>query len=388
MRQVFIADGRLYVRDQAGEIQELESQFVLEKLNRSERRNATGGWKGRSTSEDPNWQAGIVWGGQSAPKMTMPFRFSHLVVADENRIYYTLANPQVTGLFEYDFKDQFETRLFHKNDFQENGFDYSAVRKEFVMSVWAEDRSSYLKLLDSNGSGIKSLTSGDTTVSNPSFGRYHPDDIFFQSAQIVRSEEGFFMMSGPGGIFRLNPEDNEASEVLFDERYDFLLPKEDSQGNLYCIRRPYTQSGHRSIWRIILDTLLFPIHFVGAIVGFLEAFTRLFNQQAFKASGPEVQIPPQDKYVKVLGQTIRMAQVRRSTRFGQEPSLVPASWELIRIAADGKQEVLAGHVASYDMDQDGHVIYTNGYKVHHIHSGEQNSEFKFNLIQTICACRK
>lgn len=387
MRQVFIADGRLYVREHSGEIVELESQFVREKLNRSERRNITGGWKGRSSSEDPYWQAGVVWGGQAAPKMTVPFHFNHVVVADTNRIYYTLANPHVTGLFEYDFSDQFETRLFHKNDFHENGFDYSAVRKEFVISVWAEDRSCYLKLLDSTGSPEKTLTAGDTTDCNPSFSRHNPDHILYQSGDIVRNEEGYALTTGPQAVFRLNLANDEIVEAISDVKFDFMLPKEDAQGNLYCIRRPYTPPGHRSAFRIILDILLFPFHFLGAIAGFLEAFTRLFNQKAFKADGPEVGIPQRDKYVRILGQTIQMAQVRRSSRFGGEPSLVPASWELIRITPDRHQEILADHVASYDLDTDGNIVYTNGYRVTHLNPERKNSEFKFNLIQTLCACK-
>ena len=42
------------------------------------------------------------------------------------------------------------------------------------------------------------------------------------------------------------------------------------------------------------------------------------------------------------------------------PSLVPDSWQLVRRDGQGREEVLATNVASYDIGPDGTVVYSNG----------------------------
>lgn len=381
MTHAFIADGRLYIRDHRGSVKEIESSFIRDKVERADRSKTYAGWKGQSSPEDMYFGAPVVWGRQSAPAMVANFRFQHVLLAGENRLYYTLTNNVVTGLFEYDLAEQFETRLFHKNDIIEHGFDYSPVRKEFVMAVQDAEGRVGLDLLNEKGSDLKELTSGDSRDSNPSFSLKNPNHILFQSSGIARDEAGYAILYGAEAIYRLDLEKEEMEEVLCDERFDFLLPREDREGNLYCIRRPYQQSSRFSPLKTILDIVLFPFRFVVALIGFLEAFTRLFNQQGFKVDGPRVQAPRQDKYVQVLGQTIQIAKIRRQSRFGREPSLVPGNWELIRVSPDGRMEILARNAASYDIDAQGKVHYTNGYCVRTLVQEAREVLFRYKMIE-------
>lgn len=385
MTYAFISDGRLYVRDEKGEVLEIESQFITEKINRSERSSKYTGWKSKTSPGDMYFGGPAIWGQQDACGMAVAYRFKDVITADENTLYYTLTNNNVTGLFRYDKADQFETRLFHSNEFIECGIDYSPERKEFAMATFDAEGRANVHLLNENGSVVKELTMGDSRDSNPSFSLRDPNQIFFQSSGIARDESGYAMMQGPETIYLLYLENEDMQEVLSDENYDFLLPKEDKNGNLYCIRRPYQMPGKTSLGRVILNTILFPFRFAVAVVSFLNAFTKLFNQQSFKANAFSGDTPTQKKYVNILGQTVDVAKKQRDVFSKKEPSLVPGNWELIRMSPDRTFEVIANNVASYDIDSSGAVHYTNGYRVNSMLQENNKTVFRHRIIEKIKA---
>lgn len=387
MIHAFISDGRLFVRNQQGRIDEIESPFVNEKQISSERHTKYHSWKDHSNSGDACFNPSIVWGGQLPAVSARSYRFRDVAAVGEDTLYYILADQVITGLFRYDLADGFETRLFHRNDLFECGFDFSPSRQEFVIAVQQDDMRCSLELFNKTGSAITELTGGDSRDSYPSFCYRNPNRILFQSAGLSRDETGFPVLFGPEAIHCLDLDAEEIEEVLADDRYDYLLPKEDAEGNLYFIRRPYQGPGQHSFGKIFFDTIFFPFRFLIAVVGFLDAFTKLFNQQSFKADGPNVQFPRQEKHVRILGQTIRMAKVHRDARFKRELSLVPGSWELIRRDINGHFEVMARHAAFYDIDAEGVVYVTNGYRVHIITPSEKKTLFRHSLVEMLKVAR-
>jgi hypothetical protein len=118
-------------------------------------------------------------------------------------------------------------------------------------------------------------------------------------------------------------------------------------------------------------------------VYFLKAFTELFNRKAMRPDGPQVQARQQNKYVRVLGRTIDLARIQRNTRDAENASLVPGSWELIKISPEGNIEKIARNVSSYDIDDEGNVHLTNGYRVKEIGDSGTVTAFKHNIIENI-----
>jgi hypothetical protein len=55
--------------------------------------------------------------------------------------------------------------------------------------------------------------------------------------------------------------------------------------------------------------------------------------------------------------------LKKESRVNGIPSLVPRSWQLVQRDRQGREQVLATNVASYDITPGGEVIYTNGYGV-------------------------
>ncbi|MHC4636399.1 MAG: TolB-like translocation protein [Planctomycetota bacterium] len=382
MYHAFISDGRLYIHDIDGSIKEITSHFADEKAIESEEHKNRQGWKSKDNQDNAYWNM-AVWGKQASASPFCPYRFTKAMVAGEKSLYYLITNNYITGLFKYDIEQDEEIRLFHRNNFFQQGIDYSGKLDQFVSAVVAEDGSVDIDLLDSQGTFIKTITTGDSRDSNPVFSRHDPNWILYQSSGIARNEEGFTYAYGPESINRIEIDSGEITEVVADYKYDYLLPKDDNEGNIYCIRRPYRGPGYRSVWQSLFYIVTFPVRFVIAIFKFLDAFTRLFNQKDLMLNGPQAKIPAQSKYVQVLGKTIDLAKVQRTANLQQTPSLVPGSWELVRITKSCHIEVLARRVCSYDIDQEGNIHFTNGFKVSTYAKDRLVTLFKHNIIEDL-----
>jgi hypothetical protein len=133
----------------------------------------------------------------------------------------------------------------------------------------------------------------------------------------------------------------------------------------------------------ILYVITFPFHFLVAVVNFLNAFTFLFNRSARRSGGPSMDPPSQDKYIRVFGETIRLAGSQSLFQPKEGPSLVPKSWELIKVAADHSISVIASRVSSYDLDAKGHIHWTNGYTVVRVSENESDIQFRPSVIEHI-----
>jgi hypothetical protein len=383
MYHAFISDGKLFIRQSGGALKEIASKFATEKLEWAERDKSLHSWKTKGDTQSMYFNPSVVWGGQAASRPFSKFSFKSVMVGDSDTLYYLLTNNYVTGLFKYAIKDDEELRLFHKNAFVEFGMDYSADSDEFVAAMGNEDGSVNLELLDSEGSYKQSLTGGDVKDSNPSFSRHNPRDVVYQTAGIARDEAGFVVAHSSEAINRINLDTNEITELAGDDQYDYLLPKEDVAGNLYCIRRPYRRPGYQSPLKTLLYVVMFPLHLLVAIVRFLNTFTKLFSGQPPRAAGPDMRPSIKNKYVRVLGQTIYLAKVERSSRYRREPTLVPQSWELVRFSRDGQMEVIAGAVSSFDVDQEGRIYFTNGFRVSELAGSSTATVFKHKIIENI-----
>jgi hypothetical protein len=378
MRHAFISDGRLYLR-QNGKLDEIESPFARNNLEDYERHQSFRGWKS-SSPENPATPP--LWGTQAAQQGYTGFRFLSVAPASGAQVYYLLTNPHVTGLFLYDTASGDERRLFHKNEFQSAGIDYSTEREEIVLATADASGVVNLSLYDPEGRLRQTVTGGDSRDTQPAFSRADPEVLYYQSAGIARHDSGGLVAFGPESINRLHLESGEMEEVLADESHDYLLPRDDREGNLYFIRRPYLQPGALHPWQWLGSALLFPFHFLTALMGFLHVFTRLFGEQP-KRVGPEFQIPEKDQYIQVFGQTVNLAKLRKPRKPDEDPSLVPADYELMRLRPDGDMEVLAKNVCSYDVTPEGEVHYTNGFRVQTTHDQQNGVVFRHPVIQTL-----
>ena len=261
--------------------------------------------------------------------------------------------------------------------------DFSTERNEFVAAIKESDKWVNLERLDSEGKFTETVTGGDSCDTLPSFSKTYPQQVLYQSAGIARDEDGYPVAYGPTSINQIDFEQGEMREILADEQYDYLLPRADTAGQLYCIRRPYAPRSHRSYVSALKETLLFPAALLSAILGFLTAFTRLFDQGSSQSKRPNMPQRVENKYVKVLDKTIDLAKIQQSSKSSKEPTLGPGSWELIRISGAREIQVIKKGVSFYELAPDGRVICTNGYRVHRISPEGSQLAFKHKVIQVL-----
>jgi len=382
MYHVFISDGRLYIHDDDG-IREITSKFAAEKAEEAERQRELHSWKAEGGQESIYFSADTIWGRQARAIPFRGFRFKAVTIKDSDTLYYLLTNDFITGLFRYSVRDDEEVRLFHKREFTELGMDYLTDTNEFVAAVVMEGGNVNIELLDSEGRYNQTLTSGDSRDCNPSFSKFNNRDVLYQTAGIARGEEGFVVAYGPEAIHKVRIDTGDITELLSDDKYDYLLPRDDMNGNLYCIRRPYLQPYYVSPLKILINILTFPVRFVIAIVNFLNAFTKLFSERTFTPIGPDIRPRIENKYINVLGRTIDLAKIQRSTKSIDRASLVPKSWELVKLSKEGQLETIAKKVSSFDIDTNGNVHFTNGFRVNELIEAQAKTVFRHRVIENI-----
>lgn len=74
------------------------------------------------------------------------------------------------------------------------------------------------------------------------------------------------------------------------------------------------------------------------------------------------------KQMMVWGNLIDVDRAARENGLGDPdaPSLVPSSWQPVGQSPNGRKEVLAKGVLSFDIAKDGSLLYSNGSAIHRL----------------------
>ncbi len=159
----------------------------------------------------------------------------------------------------------------------------------------------------------------------------------------------------------------------------------NADGKLHFIRRPYETPKYSS-GNILLDTLLFPFRLLRALFHYLNFFSLMYSRKPLTgAAGPAVQADIKDIILK--GRRINAEKaLREESQINGIASLVPRSWELVCRNRDGSERVLATNVASYDLMDDGSIVYSNGRAVFMLGAGTQSTlVLKDDLVGDVAA---
>jgi hypothetical protein len=374
----YVAEGKLYLKREGAAAQLLESAFVQGLLDRVERARKNNEWK----------SAGMAWqfskrmspmAAAEAQAETRRIRFSGVSAgAAAGELLYALDTDHVGGLFALDTKEQHERRIFHRNGFVASDLSRFPGDGTLALSLRAPDGSASLATMEAAGKGLKPITEGDSIDESPSWVPSQQKILLFQSAGIGRNPQGAAVEQGPYAIARLELESGDLTTVLEEEGNDLLLPRMSADGALYFVRRPYRPYAV-SIWRMVMDVLLFPFRVIRAIVHFLNFFSLMFARKPLLTAGGPKAEGPDARSLMLWGRFIDAEKALRKTKEGDQRPLVPADWQLIRRGDNGLEQVLAKHVLAYDLCPDGSVIYTNGTAIFH---RPQNGEAK-----QICAAK-
>jgi len=388
----YLSDGRLFLKLPEEEPRELQSTFAQQVIERQARTRAVHGWKSQSG----------VWNemGMAMPDIAQwetgdqrtPVKFQSAVAGDApGHLYYVLGVGDVGGLFHYVHDGDSERRLMHRNGFVAGDLTRHPDTGEVAVSVRREDGSAGIQVGDSDGRFLRDVTVGDAFDESPAWIPGDGRRVIYQSAGIGRDSNGVFRGLSAYRIERMDLDKQDIETVHQEEGCDLLQPRMTADETLYFIRRPYEPHGRQNAdpLTILIDILLFPFRLLRAIFHFLNFFSVMFSGKPLTtASGPQQRITD-SRYRMIWGRMIDTKRAMEKARRQKTTGLVPKDWQLVRRTKDGEEQTLAEKVLSFDLCEDGSVVYTDGNVIlYRRDDGETREVCRDDVIEKVIAFRE
>jgi hypothetical protein len=280
-RLALISQGRLFLREASGVESAVGSDFaeaLKKRLQVTEKRAAI-----RSGGSGAAFMRGGLPGAQT-PTVEDTFRVEFSCVArgvEAGEVCYGLDVGDVRGLFQYGMDDGFEQRVLHgpKYRFAALNVRSGPEGPEWLVAGSQDHGVSRIGLFRPRaGGGITELTEGDSLDSYPAWVPGAGRRFVYQTCGIARHHRtNEWLGLGPASIQRVDMSTGEMEPVAEDDRFDFLCPSYGQDGSLYYLQRPYQPFHRPSLWRHLLDILLFPFRLLRALLAFLNVFSMMFS---------------------------------------------------------------------------------------------------------------
>ena len=331
----YISQGRLHLeREGGGEI--LESPFGRSLRDRAVQIHNRNAWKQQGR------------GGQSLsralrmPEERDPSEIPIVMTSvargiNPGEMLYTLETDEISGVFTRD-AGGIETRLFHTADFRACHLDAHPNGSEVAVSVCHPDGMANLAVLKTDGSDLTEVTDGESIDQAPRWAPGPGRRLVFQSAGMARDARARLTGHGPFAVQLLDLDSGKISCLAEDANFDFLWPRIGKDGTLYYIRKPNEKAPTVNPGVVLLQTALMPFRFLWAIGTFLGLLVHMQTGQPL--------IAPPDP--------------------AEKPVKTPSSWLLMRKKTSQEAETMAESARSFDLADDGGVIYSNGFDVYRI----------------------
>lgn len=386
----WISHGRLFVRRGDQPVQEIESDFARDALERDQRHHDQNAWKGRSG----------VWGslGMEPPGLAPweaaePQRVVRFVCvcrgASPGELYYVLQIGPVGGLFCYDLERHEETRLMHRQGFVATALSRSPHGGQLIFSVRRDDATVGLTVARHDGLFGRNLSMSDSIDEAPRWRADQEHRVVFQSAAVIRNEGGVPIGQSPYRIEQLDLDSEEAQCIAEEEDHDLLQPQVTNDGQLHYIRRPYrpAAASQVSFWQLTQDVVLFPFRLA-------RTFVYLFNflsmavtgKPLMSAGGPHHPSAANSPWLTLYGQAIDTRQaLQKNARNADTKPLVPKEWTLVRRLNDGTSVVISEHVLDFDVNEAGDCVWTDGRRIFYRNDSSDSVELaQADLIEKVC----
>jgi len=94
--------------------------------------------------------------------------------------------------------------------------------------------------------------------------------------------------------------------------------------------------------------------------------------------GPNIQNKAEDRWLRIKGANVDLRKLKKEA--SKEGAIVPNTWKLVKLDAEGVEHVIASSVIEFDVSEAGNLLYSNGYKVFEVTNGEKKELFKSSSI--------
>jgi hypothetical protein len=367
----YLSQGRLYVKLGDEPVRAVDSKFgesVRQRAAQIQNRNA---WKTRGTGAR-FMSGGVLWGRGAEPDaLEMPIRITGVSPgAKPGELFYSLSTDEIGGVFLLRERATDELRLLHTADFRVRRLAAGRGQDAVACVIQHQGGPSAIAVMHSDGTELREVTQGDTIDDAPHWVPGSSREIVFQSAAIGRNHSGFAVTQAAFAIHKLDLEEGTVTLMAEDPRFDLLTPQVASDGSLYYIRRPYRNPNQSvSPGRAALDLLALPFRLVFAFFQYLNFFALRYTGNPLTTAGNARQKHADIRKVMMWGNLLDADKAAGQAEDGT-PTLVPKSWELVRRApaggGDGREEVVAKGVLSFDLEAEGSLLYSNGGGIYRV----------------------
>jgi hypothetical protein len=359
---VYLSNGRLFAKSDgdASACAPIESPFaqsIRQRASELQRRHA---WK--SQGRGAAFISGAaLWGGDQNDPALMRIDITGVCRGTgDGDLFYALQSQDISGVLRRREGSSAELRILHTSDYRVGPLAAQPGTGRLALTIRHRGGST-IAVMGADGSEFSEITQGESMDESPCWVPNAPNRVVFQSAGLATNERGQTVGLGPYAIQMLDLETGRMTPIVEDAKTEFLAPKIAADGVLHYIRRPYGLAKRKfHLFRFIEDLLLLPFRLIYAIFQFLNFFTMRYTGKPLAKGGPgneRASEMPAD--MMLWGNLIQASKSMNSDKEGTV-SLVPASWELCRHAKESQPEVLAKGVLSYDLENDGGIVYSNG----------------------------
>ena len=359
----YLAQGRLH-RVRTSE-ETIESEFGRSLRERAVQIHNRHAWK--TQGRGAQFMTGMLWPAQAGDPAAFRVAITSMAPGKSpGELWYSLETPDVSGLFILG-PDGREQRVFHTADFRLRHVSLSLDGEHLAASVFHNDFTSNIAVLETGGTGFQEATDGDSVDIAPRWSA--PRRIVFQSAGLGRDAAGRFAGLGPFAIQELDLDSGEMRCLAEDPAADLLGPNKTAGGDLFYIRRPHSsQFAKVSPLHALKDTVLFPFRMAFAIFQFFNFFSMRYTGKPLSTSRGAMQKQPDLKQMMVWGNLINADAAARENGTGDDdtPAMVPSSWQLVRESPSGAKQVLAKNILAFDVSPSGDVLYSNGSGIYRL----------------------
>lgn len=364
-RIALIADGRLVLAGTDGKSARHDCEFAADIERREQRSAEKNSWlRGGDEGQMGMFNRSSLWGQRGGGGGGSP-RPRIVAVAGGDRpesMVYALWTGVVGAVLDFDFTENYERRVFHRERFHVSEFDRHAGDGR-IACRFGDDEASNLAVLEPDGRNAKPVTEGDSIDAAPSWVP-GAEAIVYHSAGLSRDPQGQVRGLGPFSIHRIDLASGDLETVLESPAHDLLAPHADASGRLHFIRRNYEgpEGLKPSAWVTLKDALLFPFRVIRALVDFFQIFSQMVSRKPLTTAGGPKHQGPEPVRMWIHG---RMIDVQKAAGANApDGALAPADWVLVRRESDGTETVLAKHVLAYDLAEDGRIAWSDGKNLH------------------------